>query len=108
MAQQHTATKTTAPELLRQQHAEVKRMFGQMDTMRGKDREDLFDCLRRTLAVHETAEEMIVYPETRAISTVADGIVAARLKEESQAKKLLAELERLTPTDGKFDTLFAE
>src|SRR5438552_10473344 len=108
MAQQRTATKSTAPELLRPQHADVKQMFNQMDTMRGKDREDLFDCLRRTLAVHETAEEMIVYPETRLINTVADRIVDALLKEETEAKKMLAELERLNPSDSKFDTLFVE
>src|SRR2546421_149069 len=60
MAQQDTATKSTAPELLRQQHQNVKRMFSEMSRVRGKDRDDLFDCLRKTLAVHETAEAILI------------------------------------------------
>jgi len=105
MAQQDTATKSTAPELLRQQHQNVKRMFSEMSRVRGKDRDDLFDCLRKTLAVHETAEEMIIYPEVRQID---NDVVEARLSEESEAKKVLAQLEKLTPSDSKFDSMFDE
>ena len=76
-----------------------------METARGRDRDDLFDCIRKTLAVHETAEEMIVYPEVR---TIDSDVVEARLAEESEAKKVLAELEKLTPSDSKFDSMFSE
>ena len=82
MAPQQTATKITAPELLRQQHNEVKSMFSQMESARGKDRDELFGCIHKMLAVHETAEEMVVYPEVRTISKVANDVVEARLKEE--------------------------
>ena len=83
-------------------------MFTQMATARGRDRDELFDCLRKTLAVHETAEEMVVYPEIRSINKVAAGIADTRLKEESEAKAMLAELEKLTPSDSKFDALFEQ
>lgn len=99
-------TKMTAPELLRTQHENVKKMFSDMVNARGKDREDLFDCLRKTLAVHETAEEMVVYPEVRAMNKAAERAVEARLKEESDAKAQLSELEKLGPNDDKFDKLF--
>jgi len=106
MATQRSNTKTTATELLRSQHDTVKQMFSDMANARGRDREDLFDCLRKTLAVHETAEEMVVYPEVRTMNKAAERVVEARLKEESEAKTVLAQLEKLGPNDERFDQLF--
>lgn len=105
---QRTANKTTAPELLRQQHDNVKKMFSEMERARGKERQELFDCLRKTLAVHETAEEMIIYPELRSINKTAASVADARVQEESEAKKVLSELEKLGTDDAKFDEQFAE
>jgi len=106
MATQRPTTQVTAPELLRAQHESVKKMFSEFENARGRDREELFDCLRKTLAVHETAEEMVVYPEVRAMNKAAERAVEARLKEESEAKATLAELEKIGPSGDKFDTLF--
>jgi len=106
MATQRSTAKVTAPELLRAQHESVKKMFSEMATARGQDRSDLFDCLRKTLAVHETAEEMVVYPEVRAMNKAAEHAVEARLKEESDAKDVLSQLEKLGTDDPKFDKLF--
>ena len=106
MATQRSTTKTTAPELLRGQHESVKKMFSEMATARGRDREDLFDCLRKTLAVHETAEEMVVYPEVRTMNKAAERLVETRLKEEGEAKTVLAQLEKVGPNDDQFDKLF--
>lgn len=106
--EEQTSTKTTAPELLRQQHKTVMKMFSDMNRARGKDREELFDCLRRTLAVHETAEEMVVYPELRAASKTGHTIADARLTEESEAKKALSELEKLGVDDATFDERFTD
>ena len=106
MASERSTTKTTAPELLRAQHESVKKMFSEIENARGKDREDLFDCLRKTLAVHETAEEMVVYPEVRIMNKAAERAVEARLAEESDAKDVLSQLEKLGPNDDKFDKLF--
>lgn len=47
------------------------------------------------LAVHETAEEEIVHPAARRALPDGEAIVKARLQEENEAKKALAELERL-------------
>lgn len=108
MAQPTSATTSTAPELLRQQHESVEQLFSQMPQARGRDREELFDCLRKTLAVHEAAEEMVVHPEVRLINKPAERAVDARLKEESEAKATLAQLEKLGVDDPKFDALFDE
>ena len=106
MARQTTTTKVTAPELLRQQHDTVKRMFSEFTNARGANREELFDCLRKTLAVHETAEEMVVYPEVRSMNKAAAKLVETRLKEESEAKEMLSQLEKLGVDDAKFEELF--
>lgn len=98
----------TATDVLRLQHEQVKFMFGQMDELTGDARRELFDCLRTTLAVHETAEEEVVHPRAKRISDVAQQAVEARLHEESEAKQVLSNLEKLGVDDGKFDELFTE
>jgi hemerythrin superfamily protein len=94
-----TQTSLTATELLRQRHEEVKTLFDQTIAAEGERRAELFDCLRATLAVHETVEEMFVHPLARSISDAADTVVLERLAEESEAKDALANLEKLT-TEG--------
>ncbi|MEY2448318.1 MAG: hypothetical protein QOH79_1794 [Acidimicrobiaceae bacterium] len=107
MATHETATQSTATELLRQQHEQVKRMFGEFDQSTGEQRQEVFDCIRATLAMHETAEEIIVYPETRHLGDAAERVVKARLQEESEAKKVLADLEKRGVDGDGFDKEFA-
>jgi hemerythrin superfamily protein len=107
MADQETTTQSTATELLRQQHEQVKKMFGEFDQATGEQRQEIFDCVRATLAMHETAEEMIVYPEVRRIGDSGERIVKARLAEESDAKKMLADLEKKGVDAAGFEKDFA-
>jgi hemerythrin superfamily protein len=51
-----------------------------------------FEELVRLLAVHETAEEEVVYPVLKSQLQAAD-VVAPRLVEEHEAKRLLSKLE---------------
>ena len=60
-----------------------------------KAREKPFIALRQLLALHETAEEMIVHPRVRREFDGGDSIVDARLKEEHDAKEQLSKLENL-------------
>lgn len=94
-----TQTSLTATDLLRQRHKEITSLFEQTLHAEGERRSELFDCLRATLAVHETVEEMLVHPIARAFSDAADDVVLARLEEEESAKKMLVDLEKLT-TEG--------
>lgn len=91
-----TTTTITATDLLRRQHDEVKALFEQCLAAEGETRQELFDCLRATLAVHETAEEMTVHPAGRALGPEGTEVVEARLAEERVAKQQLADLEKLT------------
>jgi hemerythrin superfamily protein len=92
---------------LKGQHAEIKALFNQVDATEGDEREEAFYVLRRLLAVHETAEEEIVHPVARRVLPNGEAIVAARLQEENEAKKVLSELEELDLDSPEFDKKFA-
>jgi hemerythrin superfamily protein len=62
--------------------------------------------LRRFLAVHETAEELVTHPNARTAEGGND-VVDARLEEETQSKKLLADLDGMDVGDAAFQEKFA-
>jgi hemerythrin superfamily protein len=96
-----------AVDLLLEQHQEVRRLFEQIQPAEGDQRREMFDCLLRMLAVHETAEEEVIYPLVRAAVPNGDSLADARLREESEGKTLLAELEKLGTADAAFSPKFA-
>jgi hemerythrin superfamily protein len=101
-------TQRTVTQVLHEQHETIKDLFDQVDISTGDQRRETFDCLRSMLAVHETAEEELVHPAVKAMGEGAAAAVQTRLEEESQAKRMLADLEKMgTDADG-FDDLFAE
>lgn len=87
--------------VLLEQHAQIKDLFEEVKRSNGPDKQDAFDGLRRLLAVHETAEELILRP----VSADAAGqdVVDARNREEAEANAVLADLERLDIDDPAFD-----
>jgi hemerythrin superfamily protein len=83
-------------KFLRDQHNLIKDMFEEVLHASGvKAREKAFTELRQLLAVHETAEELVVHPRARREVTGGEEIVDARLKEEHEAKEQLSKLESL-------------
>lgn len=88
---------------LKAQHNLIEDMFDQvLHATDPKAREKPFATLRQLLAVHETAEEMLVHPRARHESDAGDAIVDARLKEEHSAKELLSRIEGLDVTSDEF------
>jgi hemerythrin superfamily protein len=88
---------------LKAQHNLIEDMFDQV--LRASDpaaREEPFVHLRQLLAVHETAEEMVVHPRARREVTNFDSIVDARLEEEHDAKQLLSRIEKMDITSQEF------
>jgi hemerythrin superfamily protein len=67
-----------------------------------KARDTAFVELRQLLAVHETAEEMVVHPRVRHEAAKGDEIVDARLEEEREAKQMLSKLEDMDIGSQKF------
>ncbi len=101
-------TQRTATELLRDQHNEAKRLFSEVVARDGEARGDAFQCLVRLLAVHETAEEEVVYPVLTKAAPDGEELANARRAEEDAAKDELSQLEKLgtdSPDfEGKFKT----
>lgn len=90
-------------EILLGQHAEIRNLLQLVET--GSD-ESNFAELVRLLAVHETAEEEIVYPSLRSDAAVSSAI-DLRLTEEERAKADLANLEEMTVESPDFAAAFA-
>jgi hemerythrin superfamily protein len=89
---------------LKEQHQQIKGMFEEVLAARGEPRAKAFVALRRTLAVHETAEEQIVHPAARRALADGESVVEARLREEKEAKRALADLEKLDVDSLAFES----
>ncbi len=92
-------------KFLKDQHNLIKDLFEEVLSASGsKAREKAFVELRKLLAVHETAEEMVVHPRVRHEAASGDEIVDARLDEEHKAKEMLSKLEGMDIDSPKFIT----
>ncbi|MGA9489589.1 MAG: hemerythrin domain-containing protein, partial [Mycobacterium sp.] len=88
---------------LKAQHNLIEDMFDQvLYASDPQAREKPFVQLRQLLAVHETAEEMIVHPRVRREVAAVDSIVDARLEEEHDSKELLSSIEKIDITSQQF------
>jgi hemerythrin superfamily protein len=88
---------------LKAQHNLIEDMFDQVLLATDPQaREEPFVHLRQLLAVHETAEEMVVHPRVRREVDGIDSIVDARLEEEHEAKELLSKIEKIDITSQQF------
>jgi len=90
-------------KFLKDQHNLIKDMFEEVFSASDpKAREKAFIDLRTLLAVHETAEEMVVHPRARREVADGDTIVDARLTEEHEAKEQLSKLESMDISSKEF------
>ena len=101
-ARPETMPENDVVDLLLRQHEEIRGLFAEVTAAPAADRREPFERLRRFLAVHESAEEMIVHPDARRVMADGDRVVDERLAEEKAAKETLAELEKMDPADPAF------
>ncbi len=94
-------------DYLLEQHKTVTNLIDAVRNGPRESRQDNFDQLRELLAVHETAEELILRPITRHEVPGGDTVADARMAEENEAKKVLAGLEKMDATSEEFLTAFA-
>lgn len=90
-----------AVEVVLDQHQHARELLARLEGAAEQDRQGIFDQLVRLLAVHETAEEEVVYPALRRIPG-GDAIAHARTREEDAAKKALSHLERIGTRSDEF------
>jgi hypothetical protein len=91
--------------ILLEQHARIRELFGKVRGASGDERRECFNELRALIAVHETAEQIVLRPNTA--ERVNERIADARIKEEVDATKALAELEHLEVDSPAFASSFA-
>lgn len=92
--------------VLLEQHARIRDLFAAVRGGPAEQREERFRELRALLAVHETAEEMIVRPAAK--KTAGEQEAEARNEEEKEANKVLAELDKLEVGSERFTRLLAD
>lgn len=92
---------------IRRQHDTIRDLFRDVERASSTQRTRVFESLVRLLSVHETAEEMVIYPRLSMTGSEGLAVVRARKREEDQAKKALAELEGMDPSGEAFAEAFA-
>jgi hemerythrin superfamily protein len=99
---------TDVIEVIKAQHQKVGRLLTEVAVGTGDAVEASFCELRRMIAVHETAEEEIVYPTIRRGGAEGARVADARTAEEAEGTKVLAKLEGMKPGSAEFTALFSE
>ena len=94
----------TVPEVLVDQHRRLRELLAEVRATEGGERARSFEHLRRLLAAHETAEEVVVRPVSKQI--MDRDAVAQRNHEERRIVQLLAVLEKLEVDGSEFQELF--
>jgi hemerythrin superfamily protein len=102
MADQPTVVQDDVVEFLLHQHGQIHDLFAEVRTSEAEARRHAFGRLVRLLAMHETAEEMIVHPAARTVLPGGSGVVDDRMAEEEPAKEMLSRLESLGSDDPDF------
>jgi hypothetical protein len=91
-----------AVKLLKADHREVEGWFDEYEQLE-KDSEklELFNKIALALKVHTKIEEEIFYPESR--GEVEDDLLDEAYVEHDSAKKMIAEIEAMKPSDEFYD-----
>jgi hemerythrin superfamily protein len=91
--------------VLLEQHARIRDLFREVAATQGDYKQQAFDELRALLAVHETAEEMVLRPVTA--KTAGKSVAKARNEEERDANEALEKLETVDISAPDFSGTFA-
>ena len=95
-----------AIKLLTQDHRTVERLFKAYERAGDraiKEKQRIAEQVIRELSIHASIEEQFLYPTARELSDKLDSQVLEALEEHHVAKATLAELEKLSPSDERFD-----
>ena len=90
--------------VLRAQHEHIKESFARVQGATGDSKRQLFAALADLLHRHETGEQQVVHPVTRASTPDGQRVATARVQEETHADQAIAELKTLGTEHPQFDT----
>jgi hemerythrin superfamily protein len=99
--------KDDAIALLKQDHADVRKLFAEYDELatdqaEGEEREALAEQICAMLTAHATIEEEIFYPAARDAGVEGDLLDEAEV-EHASAKDLIAQIRSMSPDDDLYD-----
>jgi uncharacterized membrane protein len=89
------------------QHEHIKEAFTRVQTASGDAKRHLFTDLTDLLHAHETGEQQVVHPVTRAATPDGHQVATACIEEERHADYAIAELKGLGTDHPQFDTKLA-
>ncbi|MBL8951895.1 MAG: hemerythrin domain-containing protein [Myxococcaceae bacterium] len=95
-----------ALKLLKQDHREVEALFKRYERAGDgatKAKKQLARRVTELLSKHAAVEEELLYPAARELSKDLEDLVLEALEEHHVAKATLAELEKMSPDDERFD-----
>lgn len=90
----------SAVDVLLDQHEHIRKLLDEVAGSFGAQRANAWAELRRMLAIHEAAEEILTHPAVKQHGGAA--VVEQRLDEEQVAKRMLVALDRLDPDSREF------
>ena len=92
--------------LLKADHRSVEQLFKQFETAGDRafaTKAKVVSEIIRELSVHAEIEESVFYPAAAKATTQTKSMVLESLEEHLGAKRILADLEEMEPTDERFD-----
>jgi hemerythrin superfamily protein len=93
-----------ALELLKQDHAKVKKLFDKAETADDREQKRIFTQIKTELEIHGDIEENIFYPAMQRYDELKE-LVFESLKEHSAMKTLLQEMATLSDREDFQDKL---
>ena len=95
-------------EVVLSQHKDVAARLSEVLNKTGSDRSEEFESLAEFLAVHEAAEESVIYPALRKLGDEGTRIADDRTREEGVASYVLTKLKGFDPGSAEFEKTFTE
>jgi hemerythrin superfamily protein len=89
-------------ELLLEDHEDFRGLFDELDRTEPEQRDELFRYTVARLASHEAAEEAVVHSTVRDEVPGGREVAEARLEEEAEAERLLAQMSDMDATSEEF------
>ena len=93
-----------ALELLKQDHAKVKKLFEQAEDADQKEKQAVFTEIKTELEIHTHIEESVFYPAMQRYKELKD-MVAESLEEHDKVKTLLKEMDSMSGSEDFEDKL---
>lgn len=92
-------------EMLKEDHTQVKRLFEDFESVKGRERAEIAATAIFELEIHAELEEKLVSPAIREAIDDSDMMNEA-VEEHHLVHVLIAELKKLKPSDDKFQAKF--